>query len=158
MHVCLLPLNRFLNYKASFDPDFSKFLIFSPVDPSLSALLFCTKVPHQKPKQKSLPLVFSYVSIYSVISRPLFESALSITKIPVGKSHPFYISYHITYFFRITLFLVVPSSDAFWPTSDVLWLSYIKILTTPDSGYFLQSVEGLDTKTQHISLSLKKVH
>ena len=33
-----------------------------------------------------------------------------------------------------------------------------KILTKPDSGYFLQSVEGLYTKTQPDSLSLKKVH
>ena len=34
----------------------------------------------------------------------------------------------------ITQKLLVPSSDAFWPTSDALRLSYIKFLTTPDSG------------------------
>ena len=56
------------------------------------------------------------------------------------------------------LAIVILSSDAFWPTSDALWPSYIKFLTTPDSGYFLQSAESLYTKTQHISLSLKKFH
>ena len=52
----------------------------------------------------------------------------------------------------------VPSSDAFWSTSDVLWSSYIKILTTPDSGsgYFLQSGEGLFNEVQYVSLFLKK--
>ena len=44
-------------------------------------------------------------------------------------------------------------------TSDALSSSYIKILTTSDSGYFLPSVEGLYTKTQHnlVSLYLKKM-